>query len=153
MKFDPVFIVFIILIFIIVGALFGYGIYILLRDRKKKNDNEALPDATPKCADSVTNLTNVSELKFCKNEEGIKYFKQLGVKISTTPVSYQEVCKAFCTGTYDKSNNTCSTGATTQLTDCINRLKPNGCHGLANPIGQDGSTLYYAKEKSDPCEY
>lgn len=134
-----IFVVFAIVLLLYLGYSYGTKITAVKTTKAAAPSNCTITDAQS---------IDISSLPCCVVggiTTGSRYVESLDMVVSPTPTPYLSVCKGFCPDSYAGGvcGNT-SYGEISAFNDCVNRLKPNNCLGVAMPVAHVGAVPYYA---------
>lgn len=101
-----------------------------------------------KCTPEFSTLPDVSSLLCCQVNGLLtpeKYYSAINMVISTAASPFLDACSGFCTNGVSSSNSSeCNRGiGQDNYSQCLLRLKPNGCVGISNPVARVDTTYYY----------
>ncbi len=121
---------------------------VIAMQRWVANSYVVVPDTTPKCEPAFDTIPDVTTLQCClvgSTVTGNKYFPSIDMVITPAATPYITSCAGFCTqGVSTDDQSQCTNGVgQAAYTTCLTTLKPNGCIGLANPVGHIGVVYYY----------
>jgi len=108
------------------------------------------------CNISLDLLPDTSRLVCCRNNfySDARYDPINNVVISSTSEYWVDGCRGFCQdNTVTPDGNRCLIDPENQnYINCISRNKPNGCQGLALPVGRRGTNyMYVVSAGNDLC--
>lgn len=111
------------------------------------------------CTPAPETLPDLSFQDCCNNFNQLtsnKYLASLNVVVALKAEPYLDICSAFCSQGFDKTNQTCLGNVESdniQFTNCVNASKNVGCTDPSTPVAiSQGNYLYVNSAGSVLCQ-